>query len=664
MHQKIGRNDICYCGSGKKYKQCCMSGGGVQETKTPGISEEIAYALRVAQSHLSADRLNDAAIICQNILTRVPNSAEALNLLGIVNFYSGNHQAAITLLVKSVRIKPGYADAHNNLGEFYRVSGNIQSAVKHLQAALKINPNNINAMINYGNALQDIYKYDEAIVIYKKVLRLEPGHLGTLSNLANLYQQLMMYGDAANLFSQIIVQDENYEWALGGLVYSKLNCCDWAGYPSQVLKINEKIKAGFNVIKPFELLAISSSAESNYACATSFARSQYPVVSNPIPYGTNADFDRKIKVGYFSADFHDHATMHLMAELFALHDTNKFELFAFSFGPDSNDKWRKRILTNFKEFIDVRFKSDSDVALIARDIGIDIAVDLKGYTTHSRAGIFSKRAAPVQVSFLGYPGTMGADFIDYIIADNMLVSNGDEQFFSEKIVYLPNTYQVNDMAQNNEGQNSVTRADCGLPEVGFVFCCFNNNYKITPNVFETWMRILKKVKGSVLWLIESNPIAKENLYKEAMLEGVDCSRLIFAKHVSREDHIARLGLGDLFLDTLPYNAHTTASDALRVGLPILTVLGDYFPGRVAASLLHAIGLPELIMDSFESYESSAVAFGKDMQALQDIKRKLKTNIPIYPLFNTGSFVEDLEGAYNKMYQTYCKQSPVESISFK
>jgi predicted O-linked N-acetylglucosamine transferase (SPINDLY family) len=355
-------------------------------------------------------------------------------------------------------------------------------------------------------------------------------------------------------------------------------------------------------------------------------------------------------VGYFSADFKNHPVAFLAAQLFEIHDKSKFETYAFSL-VNATDEMRGRLQLAFDHFIDTQIMSDIEVAQLSRSLAINIAVDLTGITASSRTGIFSYRAAPIQVNYLGYPGTMGADYMDYIVADKILIPPQSQQSYSEKIVYLPNSYQVNDR-QRLISARQFTRQELGLPEHGFIFCCFNNNYKILPTTFEAWMRILKAVEGSTLWLFQDNTWAVENLKKEAQKQGVDAQRLVFAERLSLPEHLARYRQADLFLDTFPYNSHTTASDALWAGLPVLTLMGRSFASRVAASLLNAIGLAELITQTQEEYEALAIELAMNPIKLKDIKLRLANNRLNTPLFDTPLFAKNIESAYIKMYERY------------
>jgi predicted O-linked N-acetylglucosamine transferase (SPINDLY family) len=364
-----------------------------------------------------------------------------------------------------------------------------------------------------------------------------------------------------------------------------------------------------------------------------------------------SEASKKIKIGYFSNDYFNHATAYLMAEFLELHNKDQFELFAFSLGPIMKDEMRMRLLGAFDQFIEVNHLSDREIAELSRQLEIDIAIDLKGFTQDSRVGIFAYRAATTQISYLGYPGTLGTSFMDYIIADKVVLPEESQKYYSEKVLYLPNCYQVND-SKRKISTKICSRAEVGLPEKSFVFCSFNNSYKITPKVFSIWMKILSQVQNSVLWLFEDNPFASENLRKYAKEHSIDPSRLIFAERLPLDEHLARHRLADLFLDTLPYNAHTTAVDALKSCVPVLTRSGQAFAGRVAASVLNAIGLPELVAISTEEYEDIAIKLVANPNKLKALKKRLSENRLTTPLFNTRLYTKNIESAYSEMYRRY------------
>ena len=429
-----------------------------------------------------------------------------------------------------------------------------------------------------------------------------------------------------------------------------MSLCIWNDLTTDLEDLTMKINKGQKVVGAFAMLGLIDDLQLQRKAAEIYTNDKFPI-SDSLPKIGSYPKHKKIRIGYFSADFHNHATMHLMAELFECHDKSSFELIAFSFGPDQQDAWRKRALLSFDQFIDVSLKSNEDVALLAREMKIDIAIDLKGYTQDCRPGIFAKTAAPIQVSYLGYPGTMAVDYMDYLIADPTLIPKESQQHYSEKIIYMPNSYQVN-VSQRSISEISISRLDFGLPEEGFVFCSFNNAYKITPSTFALWMRILKIVDDSVLWLLVSNDETAKNLTKEAEKLGINKNRLVFANYVPVEEHLNRIKHADLFVDNLPYNAHTTSSDALRMGLPVLTCVGKSFASRVAASLLNAVGLPELITTTQQEYEALAVELATNPKKLKAIKDKLAKNLPSAPLYDTPLFTRHLESAYKVMYDRY------------
>jgi predicted O-linked N-acetylglucosamine transferase (SPINDLY family) len=415
------------------------------------------------------------------------------------------------------------------------------------------------------------------------------------------------------------------------------------------MPISKKILSTKKVSEPFALLALSDDALLHKKSSEIYALKKYP--KNPtlgsIPKHAKKE---KIRIGYFSADLRQHAVSILAAELFELHNKNRFEIIAFSFGADDKSLMRLRLSGAFNQFIDVSSMSDLDIARLSRELKIDIAVDLGGYTSVCRTGLFAYRAAPIQVSYLGYLGTMGTEYIDYILADKTIIPDGSEPYYSEKIVYLP-SYQVNDR-RRVISDKIFTRRELGLPEKGFVFCCFNNNYKILPNTFASWMRILKAAEDSILFLYADNKWVEENLKKEAEARGINRARLVFGRSIHADEYLARYRACDLFLDTTPYNAGTTASDALWAGVPILTFIGQSFASRMAASLLKAIELPELITSTQEEYEALAIDLAKNPQKLADIKLKLANNRLSTPLFDTPLFTKNLEAAYIKIYERY------------
>jgi len=436
-----------------------------------------------------------------------------------------------------------------------------------------------------------------------------------------------------------------------------MHVCSWEGFEAACERTLAGIDAGKEAATPFSLLAIDSSPAQQRRCAEMNVRKLFRESFTP-PLTPRRH--RRIRLGYFSSDFHNHATSQLMAGLFELHDRTRFELFAFSFGRQVIDPMRRRVEAAFEHFVDVSKKSDAEVARLARERELDIAVDLKGLTEQARTRIFAYRAAPLQVSYLGYPGTTGAGCIDYLIADRVVAPPAQRMHYSERIAWLPHSYQVNDSRRPIAPQ-APSRAQAGLPEHRFVFCCFNSAFKITPDVFDVWMRLLQKADGSVLWLLDHNPTATRNLRAEAQRRGIAPERLVFAPRVVPSAHLARHRLADLFLDTFYCNAHTTAADALWAGLPLLTCPGRTFSSRVGASLLHAVGLPELVAASSEEYESLALALASDAERLGATRQKLARNILTQPLFDTALFARHIEAAYTAMHERALQGLPPEDF---
>jgi predicted O-linked N-acetylglucosamine transferase (SPINDLY family) len=621
------------------------------------------------------------AINCyQDAILLAPDNGEAHLNLGNTFFQLEQFEHALISYEKANSLNPNDCDGYFNLGNTYNQVGKKSEALLCYEKALQINKNHADSMVNQGSILSQLQRYDDALKSFNKALAINPRNaegwlnkgvtLSTLqfpvealkcfelaikfnptsvdawSNKGNALFSIKDYINSISAYEKAIALNNQMEFLLGNLAYTKLIVADWQDYEQTLGLITEEVELGRPVIFPFAFLAMIDSPKMQRMVARIWSSHMQ---ENHKPLASfNTYNNSRIRIGYFSADFYDHATAYLMSEFFELHDRNQFEIYAFSFGPNLNDQSSGRLKAAFDHFIDVSNFSDEEVALKSRELKIDIAVDLKGYTKGFRTGIFSCRAAPIQVNYLGYPGTMATDCIDYIIADKVLIPDRNKIFFDEKIVFLPNCYQVND-TKKTVSQNVTTRADHGLPESGFVFCCFNNNYKITPSIFDSWARILEKVDNSVLWLLNDNQWAKENLFKEGLARGIEEARLIFAERIDLPDHLARHKLADLFLDTTPYNAHTTTSDALWLGLPVITLIGDSFPSRVAASLLNSMGMPDLITETQVEYESLAIEIANDPSKLSSLKLRLRENRYTHPLFNTPLITSNIENAYLQMF---------------
>lgn len=599
---------------------------------------------------------------CNEALRLNSNYAEAWLNKGIILHDLKQYEQALTQYDQALRLKPDYAEAWSNKGITLSELKQHDQALAHFNEALRLKPHYAEAWSNKGNTLNELKQYDQALANYDEALRIKPDYAEAWSNKASSLNALKRYRETIIHYEKALSLKQDINWILGDLLCTRMTICSWKNIDQDLEKLITQSQQQKRVAQPFLTLALSDNPLLHQQCSEIFAGHQYPV---NLSLGDIPKLPRKakIRVGYFSADFHNHATGYLMAELFELHNKESFEIIAFSFGPKTNDAMRERLQKSFHQFIEVGNISDIEVAKLSRQLGIDIAVDLKGFTQDARARIFSYRAAPVQVNFLGYPGTMGSGYIDYILADQTIITTELRQYYSEKVLTLPHSYQPNDRKRVISSRQ-FTKQELGLPEEGFVFACFNNNYKITPSTFDSWMKILKSVDGSVLWLLEDNPLAAENLRAEAKQKGVESSRLIFAERMPLPEHLARHRQADLFLDTLPYNAHTTTSDALWAELPVLTLMGESFASRVSASLLKAIDLPELITTSQDQYESMAIELAKNPLKLSGIQQKLIGNKLQKPLFDTPSYTAHLESAYSQIYERYQADLPPDHINIE
>ncbi|HEX3486493.1 MAG TPA: tetratricopeptide repeat protein [Micropepsaceae bacterium] len=596
------------------------------------------------------NRFDEAIASHDRALSLAPDYAQAWNNRGNALSASNRFDEAVASYDRALAIKPNYVEALYNRGTALHELNRFGDALRSFESALAIRSDYAQALNGRGVVLLALNRFDAALASFRAALAIEPDDIEALFNCGNVLGRLKRFDEALACYERALAIKPDYEFLFGATLFCKMRICDWRGLAADFDRVSEAILAGKKAAMPSEILATPLSAARQKQCARIFAGEKHPRVS-VLPKIERHSERSRIRLGYFSADFHSHATAHLLAELFERHDRARFDVTAFSFGPAQQDAIRQRLQKSFDRFVDVAGLSDMDVALLARESGIDLAIDLKGFTQDSRPGIFAAGVAPIQASYLGYPGTMGADYIDYLIADPILIPQDQRRHYFEKIVYLPHSYQAND-SKRPIADRSFTRAECGLPENAFVFCCFNSNYKIAPAMFDIWMRILRSVEGSVLWLFEENAFATKNLRREAHARGVAPERLVFAPRMELPEHLARHRLADLFLDTLPYNAHTTASDALWAGLPVLTCLGENFPGRVGASLLNALGLPELITHNLGDYAAQALALADGPSRLQALRRKLAANRSSFPLFDSALFARHIEAAYRAMWQRH------------
>jgi predicted O-linked N-acetylglucosamine transferase (SPINDLY family) len=567
-------------------------------------------------------------------------------------------EAAVESYDKAIALRPELAEAYYNRGISLHELKRLDAAVASYDKAIILNPEYADAYCNRGITLQELKQLNAAVASYDKAIALNPDFAEAYSNRGNALQELKRFEDAVASYDKAIKLKPDFEYLFGVKLHSQMSLCNWQNFAPSVLELKNKIQNKDKASTPFCTQAFVNSLADQLLITETWSKNKYPL-NQSLGFKKKSRWASKIRIGYYSSDFRLHPVSILIAGLFEKHDKSKFELIAFSFGPNIQDDISNRIISAFDKFIDVRKKSDKEVAELSRKLDIDIGIDLGGYTQDSRTGIFSFRAAPIQLSYIGYLGTMGANYYDYLIADSILIPKEYQPFYSEKIVYLP-TYQVNDDKQEIP-RVALSRQELKLPNTGFVYCCFNANYKITPFTFDRWMKILKAVPDSVLLLYTDIQTVAKNLKLEAVKRGVNPERLIFGEKLIRSQYLARCKSADLFLDTFPYNAGATASDALWAGLPVLTCIGEVFASRYAASLLHAVGLPELVTETQAEYENLAIELGTNPYKLKAIKDKLEINRMTAPLFDTAQFTKHIETAYTNMYQRYQMELPPAHI---
>ena len=617
------------------------------------------------------------------------NDAETLKNQGNALRGAGDLQGAADAYRRALDARPGYPPALYNLGITLRDLGELEEAEGCFRRLLEREPGDVETLFNLGALLRRQARLEEADAVLRAASERDPGnahvllflgHVGlerfttqSLADAARFVRRAIELNpalhEAHNLLGEVLAADDKADQALpalaeahrlapqnagyaAALLTQKQRICDWTGLE----ELQDALRAGAvradgEMVPPFALLTVPSTAEQQLACARKHADALWEA-GRQARAKLSFRFDRpvapRMRIGYLSAEFHSHATAYLAAELFELHDRGRVELFAYSYGPDDGSAMRRRLERAFDRFIDLRRASDPDAASTIHRDGIEILVDLKGYTFRGRPGILALRPAPVQVSFLGYPGTMGAQFIDYLVGDAFVTPAGAEGGYSEKLVRMPQCYQPNDRRRTIGAP--LLRRELGLPEDGFVFACFNQSYKILPEVFAAWMRLLADVPRSVLWLLEWNAPALHNLRAQAARHGIDPGRLVFSPLAPLDVHLSRMRNADLFLDTFPVTAHTTASEAIWAGLPLLTRVGETFISRVAGSLLHACDVGELAVASLAEYEHAARWLARDPGALAGLRARLERAKGEAALFDTPRYVRDLEDAFDRIRQ--------------
>ncbi len=589
-----------------------------------------------------------------------PNAPEIPAMLGAAECQLGRPEAGLACFDAALEIWAEQPNVLQNRGHALSDLRRFDEAVASYDASLKLRADNPNAWFSRGNALKDLGRAEEAVASYDRALALIPGHPEALNNKGNVLHALRRLEDSVAQFDKALVSRPDFPWLRSHALHMAMHIARWDDFETRRDDLEARILKGEQVAAPMHVLALSDQPEVQLKAARTFAAERHPA-RHLLADKPRRRRGSRIRIGYFSTDFRDHPMAHLMAGVLEHHDRSRFDVFAFALDNATPEAWRKRIAKGAEHFVEAGGLSDLDVTRKARDLGLDIAIDLNGFTQDARTNIFAERAAPVQVNYLGYLGSMGADYYDYLIADAVIIPPGQDASYAERIVRLP-SFQAND--DKIAASADMTRAKAGLPEKGFVFSAFHQTFKVTPDVFAAWMRILKRVPDSVLWLFAETEPARRNLAAVAKAHGVASDRLIFAGRVPLADHVARQALAGLFLDTHPYNAGATASPALRAGVPVLTRIGQAYAGRMGASLLTAVGLPEMITDTVEAYENLAVELATNPARLEEIRTKLTANLPESLLFDTTRFTRSLEAAFEVMHDRARDGLPPEDIAIE
>jgi protein O-GlcNAc transferase len=612
-------------------------------------------------ANVELKRYEDAFVAYDKALALKPGFAKVWLGRGNGFFHLKRCDEALLAYDKASAAEPELAAAWLGRGNVLLEFGRYDDARRAYERALAFDSNFAEAFVGLGNVFNAFKRYNDALVTYDKALALKPDFAEAWHARGNIFVALQQYDRAFAAYDNAVKLNPNLDYSASLRLYAKLQLCDWTDLETETVQFLAKMRAGEELSEPFPLLAMPSLPGDQLQCATRRNKARPPFPS--LWRGEAYSHDR-IRVAYLSSEFREHAVGYLAVGLFEHHDKSRFEVTAISFEKGQDSEFCRRIRAAFEHFIDVSDQSDQEIASLVRQLEVDIAVDLNGFTRNARLGVLTCRPSPIQVNYLGYAGTMGADYYDYIIADQTVVPREQFEFYSEKIAWLPHSFLVND-ATRPIALRTPTRRELGLPDEAFVFCCFNQPFKIGPAIFDVWMRLLRHVESSVLWLKDYGSAVTHNLRREAERRGVGPDRLIFASSVrGQPEHLARHRQADLFLDTLYYNAHTTASDALWAALPVVTCLGSTFAGRVGASLLHAVGLSELVTSSLEDYEILALRLARDPHLLASIKARLEHNRDKCPLFSSGLSAKYIEAAYTKMYQNHLSGHSPENFAIR
>jgi len=631
---------------------------------------EAYYNLSITLEQLN--KLDEAKINLMQAIELKSNFIEAYSNLGMVLLRSRKLDKAEKVLKQAIILNSNYYGLYTNLGNVFKELGKLKEAKSCYQQAISLNPNHAESYTNLGNIFKEFRKLEKAEACHKKAISLKTDFAEAYYNLAITCGELKKLNEAIFYCQKALNINLNYNNAKAYMFDQLKHICDFT-VEDKLPSILKLVRINEEAISPFVTLSWIDNAKIQLQRSKIWASKKLELIENENELNKKISTstyhkvnksilnkDKKIKVGFFSADFHEHAISYLILGLFCNYNKNQFEFYVFSYGYNKLGDYREKIKKNVNYFYDISELSDEEIIALLKKCNLEISIDLMGHTKYSRLNIFRNRLSPIQINFLGYPGTSGANFIEYIIADPIIIPKEQRQFYSEKVIYLPHTYQPNDDKREIIEMNTK-KIDFNLPEKSFVFCCFNQSYKISKNEFTIWMRVMKKVENSVLWLLKSNIWAEQNLYEEAKKCGINPNRIIFAEKISPSKHLSRHQHADLFIDTFNYNAHTTASDALWSGLPLVTKVGNQFAARVAASLLDAVGMPELITKTEEDYEKLILEIAFNPKLLTELRLKLSKNKLKKPLFNTKIYTKHFESGLQQAYKIYCDGKEPEDI---
>lgn len=595
----------------------------------------------------SQGRIAEAESLFRRILEVAPTEPLSLYSLGVILLNRGDRDEALQIFRRGAESPSAIANNWVGYASALQAVGQREEALAAYEQALAMKPDYVEALVNCGVLLRDLHRHKDALMRFTEALNVAPDHTPAIANAAILLTEFKESERAIAMFGRLLALKPDYDFGLGLLIFERLHSGDWTDFDLLRDKIVAGIRRGERTCKTLAFMALSDSAADHFLCARIFAKQYCMPAQEPLWRGERYRHQR-LRIAYVSPDLREHPVGHLMCGVFEQHDKSRFETIGISLCANDGSRLRQRMLKAFDHFIDAELMETRDIAKLMRDMEIDIAIDLAGYTSDSRTGVFAYRPAPIHMNYLGYCGTLGVEYMDYILADRNVIPERHQPFYQEKVVYMPNQYMPTD-ASIAIADETPTREACGLPPEGAVFCSFSHDYKITPPLWRVWMSLLTKAPGSVLWLVSRNQGTIEHYRQAAEAHGISRDRLIFATRVPRvEDHLARYRLADVFLDTSPYNAHTTTADALFSGCPVVTCMGDSFASRVAGSLIQAAGMPELVANNWEEYEALALRLATDKEWNRSIRQKLQQQKAGAPLFDTTRFVRDLEGVFTKL----------------